>query len=572
MKFRFDANQEFQVQAIEAVADLFVGQACVAPELVPSGESAVPCVANRLDLDDDALLANLHAVQARNGLPSDERLELIEETISTAGGERTVAFPNFSVEMETGTGKTYVYLRTALELNQRYGMRKFVIVVPSVAVREGVLKTLQVTQAHLREQYGNVAYTYAVYDSANLTQVRSFALSDQVELLIMTIDAFNKATNVINQSTDRLQGETPIHLVQAARPVLVLDEPQNMESELRVRALAALNPLLALRYSATHRNVYNLVYRLTPFDAYRQGLVKKIEVASVVEEGEAGEVFLRLDGVETAKKTVTARLGVHKLMANGTVREQVVTVRGGDSLVDKTGRSEYAGYEIDEISVAEAFVRFANDVELTVGEARGVDREAIFREQIRETVETHLRRQRRLRDKSWAVKVLSLFFIDRVANYVGDDALIRRLFDEAFDEMKAAEWAGPEWAGLSAAEVQAGYFAEKRHKGGATELVDSVGGASRADEDAYELIMRKKERLLSFDEPVSFIFSHSALKEGWDNPNIFQICTLKQTGSEMRKRQEIGRGVRLAVDQQGERVRGEQVNVLTVVANESYEG
>ena len=259
-------------------------------------------------------------------------MQYIEADIETADGMKHVRFPNFSIEMETGTGKTYVYIRTALELFRRYGLRKFIIVVPSVAVREGVLKTLQITEKHLRALYENTPYRYYSYDSGNLAQVRQFALSDSIEIMVMTIDSFNKASNVINQSTDRLQGETPIHLIQAVRPILILDEPQNMESELRVKALSALNPLFALRYSATHRNPYNLIYRLTPFDAYRQGLVKRIEVASVVQENDANQVYLKLIHTATEKKKVTAQIAVHKLMKDGTVKEQVVTVKVGDSL------------------------------------------------------------------------------------------------------------------------------------------------------------------------------------------------------------------------------------------------
>ena len=287
-EFRFDPNQEFQVKAIEAVCDLFDGQVYVRPHVKfeLTGEGTCGAVANRLDIGEGQILENLRAVQRRNGIRPDSRLEFIEDTIETAEGKKPVRFPNFSVEMETGTGKTYVYLRTALELNQRYGMRKFIVVVPSVAIREGVLKTLKITEKHFREFFGNPVYRYYVYDSANLSQVRQFALSDAVEIMVMTIDSFNKAANVIRQSTDRLQGETPIHLVQAARPILILDEPQNMESEKAIAALSLLNPLFALRYSATHRNPYNVVYRLTPAEAYRQGLVKKIEVDSVVRENE----------------------------------------------------------------------------------------------------------------------------------------------------------------------------------------------------------------------------------------------------------------------------------------------
>ena len=567
MEFKFDANQEFQVRAIESVTDLLEGQRRIEVSLEFSlSESAFAAMPNRLDLSAKALLKNLRAVQTENDISPDAELRTIEESIETATGIKSVQFPNFSIEMETGTGKTYVYIRTVLELFRRYGLRKFIVVVPSVAIREGVLKTLNVTEKHLKEIYDNLAYRYYVYDSANLSQVRQFALSDSVEIMVMTIDSFNKASNVIRQTTDRLQGETPIHLVQAARPVLVLDEPQNMESELRIKALSTLDPLFAVRYSATHRNPYNLIYRLTPYEAYRQGLVKRIEVASVMKDEDANQTFLRLDAIKAKKKTITASVALHMLMKNGAMKEKVVTIKPGDSLEKKAGRKEYSGFDVEEINPGGGFVRFGNSVELKIGEARGADKEAIFREQIHYTIEEHFRKQAKLKDVG--IKVLSLFFIDRVANYADESGIIRRLFAESFNKAKGNR---PDWKEADPDGVAAAYFAEKRRKGGAVEWLDSFSGESKEDEAAYNLIMKDKERLLSFDEPVSFIFSHSALREGWDNPNVFQICTLNQTTSEVKKRQEVGRGVRLAVDQQGDRVHDEKINVLTVVANESYE-
>jgi len=567
MRFKFDANQEFQVNAIEAVAQLFEGQARDEGGFsLRMGPSALSAVGNSLDLDDNTLLANLQSVQRENGIPLDEELCCIEETVDTADGPKLVRFPNFSVEMETGTGKTYVYIRTALELYRRYGFRKYIIVVPSIAIREGVLKTLRITETHLHEIYSNPPYRYHAYDSANLSQVRQFALSSGIEMMIMTIDSFNKASNVIWQTTDRLQGETPMHLVQATRPVLILDEPQNMESELRVRALSALDPIFALRYSATHRNPYNVIYRLSPFEAYRQGLVKRIEVASVMRELDVTQAFLRLDGIKAAKRTITARIALHKLMKDGTIKEQVVTVGQGDSLAEKANRPEYDGLELREIDAASGVVSFANGLKLGLGESSGADRQAVFDEQIRYTIEEHFRKQAKLR--SSGIKVLSLFFIDRVANYAPRDSLLRGLFSAAFNELKGAY---PDWTSSDPEKVQASYFAKQRRRGGGKEDKDSSTGRSQADQEAYELIMKEKERLLSFDEPVAFVFSHSALREGWDNPNIFQICTLNQTASELKKRQEVGRGVRLAVEQSGERVHDEKTNVLTVVANESYE-
>ncbi|MBI5353699.1 MAG: DEAD/DEAH box helicase family protein [Chloroflexi bacterium] len=563
MQIKFDAKQEFQIQAIEAVANIFDGQPRIQTDMrFTFGFAAV---ANRLDLTEKELLANLKQVQKENSIEPENELMTIDRVIETVEGKKLVKFCNFSVEMETGTGKTYVYLRSAFELFRRYGFRKFIVVVPSVVVREGVLKTLEITKGHFEKEYNNTPCRYYAYDSSNLSQVRQFALSPSIEIMVMTIDSFNKSSNVINQTTDRLQGETPIHLVQAARPILILDEPQNMESELRVAALAALNPLFALRYSATHRNPYNLVHRLTPYEAYRQGLVKRVEVAGVEKESDENQIYLRLDSVHTDRKTVTAKIAVHSLMKTGVVKEQVVTVKPGESLEKKANRPEYTEFVVEEINISDQSVLFTNNTEIRVGESKGADKDAIFEAQIRYTVQEHFRKQKRLREHG--IKVLSLFFIDHVDNYANQDGLIRVMFNKAFNELKA----NSEFKDFAAEKVQAAYFASRKTKTGEVIYEDSKTGESEKDKDAYDLIMKDKERLMSFEEPTCFIFSHSALREGWDSPNVFQICTLNQTTSEMKKRQEIGRGVRLAINQEGDRVRDEQVNVLTVIANESYE-
>ncbi len=572
MEFRFDAKQEFQTRAVESIARIFDGQGRIESSIRYAPKAGFLGSPNHLDLTEDDLLRNLQLVQQSNGLEVSPSLEFIEKEVETADGKKQARFPNFSVEMETGTGKTYVYIRTAFELNKRYGFRRFIIVVPSIAVKEGVLKTFEITEKHFRELYGNVPYKFYSYDSSNLTQVRQFASSSNIEFMVMTLDSFNKALaedgkgNVIRRPTDRLQGATPIHLVQASKPVLILDEPQNMESENSVAALAALDPLLALRYSATHRNPYNLVYRLTPADAYRQGLVKKIEVASVIKEDDVNQVFIQLEGIESKKSKVTASLLVNKLMKPGTVKPKSVTVRLNDNLLDKTSLPEYESFIVEEINPGSQTITFGNGIQLQVGEARGADKEAVFEAQVRYTIEEHFRKQRRL--KPLGLKVLSLFFIDRVDNYV-DNGLIHRLFVKAFDELKERY---PEWKTLDSEELQASYFAFTKKKRGEKIYEDSeFGRETEKDKETYDLIMKDKERLLSFDSKVSFIFSHSALREGWDNPNIFQICTLNQTASEIKKRQEIGRGVRLAVDQSGERMHNPQVNLLTVVANQSYQ-
>lgn len=567
IQFKFDSNQPYQLDAIQAITDLFTGQPLIQADLsFISGQSFFAAVSNRLDLSQADLLVNLHTVQEHNGITLDSDLYTIQAEIITAEGPRLAHFYNFTVEMETGTGKTYVYLRTAFELYRRYGLRKYIVVVPSVAVREGVLKTLQVTESHFRGLYDNAPCHYYAYDSANLSQIRQFALSDSIEIMIMTLAAFNKASNIIRQTTDRLQGETPIHLVQTTHPILILDEPQNMESEKSIAALALLDPLLALRYSATHRNPYNVVYRLTPYEAYRQKLVKKIQVASVIREGETAQPYICLHSVKSQGRVLTACMGLHVLMKDGTIKEKTLTIRPGDSLQEKTGRAEYNGYEVEEINTTWQSVRFVNNQEVRVGQEIGADKDAIFAAQIRYTIEEHMRKQAHFRAQG--IKVLSLFFIDRVDNYAPADGLIRQLFGRAFDELKPRY---PDWNSYTADQVQAAYFAQHCTRTGDIILEDSSSGEADKDRAAYELIMQAKERLLSFEEPVAFIFSHSALREGWDNPNIFQICTLNQTASEVKKRQEVGRGVRLAVNQSGERVLDESVNILTVVANQSYE-
>jgi type III restriction enzyme len=562
MEFKFDAGQDFQIQAIEAVCDVFKGQ----PKRDIELQFGASYVSNMLELTNEALLDNVREVKSRNGINPDDALKYISGKIPSARGMTIYSFLNFSVEMETGTGKTYVYLRTIFELFKRYGMRKFIVVVPSVAIREGVIKTLKMTEKHFQELYSNTPYHYYVYDSANLTRVRQFALSNSIEIMVMTIAAFNKDANVIRQMTDRLQGATPINKVQSARPILILDEPQNMESENSIAALASLFPLFALRYSATHRNPYNLLYRLTPFEAYRKNLVKQIEVASILEKDDYNRPFIRVESIESIKNTVTAKLTVHKLMKTGVVKESIIKVKPGDSLSEKAGRPEYSGYEIDEINPGRNSIIFANGVEVTTGESTGANRDGIFEAQINYTIEEHMRKQARLR--KYGIKVLSLFFIDRVDNYAPTDGIIRQIFTKSFERLKLKY---QEYKDFKAEDVQSAYFAQSKKKGGQVIWEDSSSGASKKDEEAYNLIMKDKERLLSFEEPVSFIFSHSALREGWDNPNIFQICTLNQTASKIKKRQEIGRGVRLAVNQSGDRIFDEKINVLTVVANECYE-
>ena len=518
MQFKFESDQQYQIDAIAAVADLFEGQTKLdGPDLLVNEGGATN--GNRLDLDEATLLANLQTVQTRAGINADSELKLIKGEIEVPNGTKKkdkvkTAFPNFSVEMETGTGKTYVYLRAALELNRRYGMRKFIVVVPSVAVREGVLTTLRQTTKHFAKVFDNTPFKFSVYRGDNLSNVAAFARSENVEFLVMTIDSFSKTENVIFRAEDKLGGETPLHLIQAARPILILDEPQNMESEKRIEALATLNPLLALRFSATHRNPYNLVHRLTPYDAYRLDLVKHIEVASVLQDNDYNHAFVRVESLASSKNTVTARITLHQLMLDGTIKEKTHTFKHGENLRDKANRPDYDGYVISEINLRGGYVEFENGLEVSTGIAHGVAKDQIFEAQIRYTVEQHLRKQKRLLAKG--IKVLSLFFIDRVANYRADDGAqgkIAEMFARAFDDLKTDPRFAAHWGSKSADDVQAAYFAAKK-KAGQEIFEDSTNGKAKKDEAAYDLIMRDKEKLLSMDEPTAFLFSHSALREG----------------------------------------------------------
>ena len=555
MKFEFDANQDYQRKAIDAVVKLFEGQSYVPIELRLSPDLETSAICNHLDLNSEQICANLQLIQEENNI--------------TGGDPVLNGVPNFSVEMETGTGKTYIYLRTALELSQHYGMRKFIIVVPSVAIREGVIKTFQITETHFGQVYDNLPYRYYVYDSEKLSNVRQFALSDSVEFMVITLASFNKALkNVIHKSTDRLHGEKPINLIQATRPILILDEPQNMESNLSVESLSKLSPLFMLRYSATHRKRYNCVYTLNPYDAYRQGLVKRIDVMGIESDSNINRAFVQVKGFRSQGTRLTAQLIVDKLMPAGRVNRTTLTVESGDDLgaARKTNLPEYEGYRVSGIEKGRGYVEFENGVKVNKGESHGEDKSVVFEAQIRSTIEEHFQKQASLKDVG--IKVLSLFFIDKVDNYA-KNGMIRQLFDKCFNELKQKEDYSA-WQDKQPEDVQAAYFAQSRKQTGDIVIEDSKTGEAKKDTEAYQLIMQDKERLLSFDEPTCFIFSHSALREGWDSPNVFQICTLNQTASEVKKRQEIGRGVRLAVTQEGKRVHEMEYNVLTVVANESY--
>lgn len=559
MKLTFEPNLEYQQEAIGAVVGLFEGQTLEGSDYHYGGQegkqySFIDGFGNLLTLTENQILANLQKVQQQNGIAVSDSLDEM----------------HFSVEMETGTGKTYVYLRTIYELNSKYGFKKFVIVVPSVPIREGVLKNLQITHDHFQTLYDNTSVNYNVYDRNHISQLRGFATSNNVEILVINIDAFAKDENVINKPNDKLNGQEPIKFIQSAHPIVIVDEPQNMGSDRRSAAIANLKPLCTLRYSATHRELHNLIYSLNPIKAYDMGLVKQIEVDSVLEENSQNGAFVELTAIVATKTRITAKLTIDVNDKDG-VKRKSVTVKMGDDLYNLSNKREIYrdGYIVEGIDASNGFVSFSNNEMLYQGQQRGGQNDEIMKFQIRRTIEEHLNKELKLNKQG--IKVLSLFFIDRVANYRSYDAQgtpIPGKFAEWFEEIYNELMAKPIYQSLNKYPIEKihnGYFSQDK-KG----QMKDTSGETQADDDTYKLIMTKKEELLDITNPLRFIFSHTALKEGWDNPNVFQICTLNETKSEIKKRQEIGRGLRLAVNQDGVRIYDRNVNRLTVVANEAY--
>jgi type III restriction enzyme len=572
MELEFDPNLEYQLDAINSVVDLFEGQQkksgmfetdvmLPATRMQHSQEAfsvyADASLRNNLGISQDKLLSNLQEVQQGNDI--DGRSDELDGM-------------HFSVEMETGTGKTYVYLRTIHELYQEYDFKKFIIVVPSIAIREGVKKNLEITEGHFKKLYGNVNPDYFVYDSDELEKLRSFATADHLQIMVINIDAFRRDENIIHRVNEGMGGRKPIDFVQSTNPIVIMDEPQNMETKKSKKAIQSLNPMCTLRYSATHRKYYNLLYDLTPVDAYDLGLVKKIEVDSVQEENSVNDAYIAVESITAQRTQVKTKLEIEKNTREGTKKEKI-TIRlpddeGVDLYEESNERSAYDGYVITGIDAENGYVEFANGEQIYEGRVEGELTEQIQKVQMKETIKEHLDKTKKLRENG--IKVLSLFFIDKVNNYRDyDQEDTRGKFAHWFEKMYAEilEEEYPELDMPEAEAVHEGYFSKDRQG----RVRDSKTGDAQYDAPTYELIMQDKERLLSFDEPVQFIFSHSALREGWDNPNVFQICTLNETKSQMKKRQEIGRGLRIPVDQEGERVFDHSLNILTVVANESYE-
>ena len=579
MKLKFDPSLAYQSDAVSAVADVFDGQPLGQTTFeisttMPTGVTFTEYgVGNHLVLDDAQFLANVRAVQERNGI---ERIEALQ------GRE-------FSVEMETGTGKTYVYLRTVFELNRRYGFKKFIIVVPSIAIREGVLKSLEIMRDHFQALYDNVSFAPFVYDSKRLGDVRQFAGGNAIQIMVINIQAFLKDVgddetpidemdeealkrlNVIYRDNDKMGGR-PIEFIRSTNPIVIIDEPQSVDTTPKSRrAISQLNPAATLRYSATHRNPYNLLYRLGPIEAYDMRLVKRIEVASIRADSDFSDAYVKLLKTDN-KNGIKAQLEFHRL-TSGTPKSVKAWVKQGDDLFRLS--DEHFPYQqgfvvqhIDATPGAET-VEFNQGRFLELGQAIGGVEADVMKAMVRKTVEQHLKKERVLRNQG--IKVLSLFFLDKVASYrtYGDDGStalgpVGVWLEEALTEFLAK----PMYQGLvpfELSQLHNGYFSQDK-KGQAKD----TRGNTADDEDTYALIMRDKERLLDPKEPLRFIFSHTALREGWDNPNVFQICTLREVGTELERRQQIGRGLRLPVNEKGERVHDEQLNRLTVIASESY--
>ncbi|WP_428409075.1 type III restriction-modification system endonuclease [Hyphococcus sp.] len=604
MKLKFKV-QPYQTNAVEAVVDCFAGQPMnngLRYRIDPGRAAQVSAFEEGfknedIRLADTALLTNIQAVQKRQNLPLSKSLD--EFTTLNRKGERQAAPRsykpgskiNLDIEMETGTGKTYYYIKTMFEMHKRFGWSKFIVMVPSIAIREGVYKSFQITADHFAETYGKKA-RFFIYNSKRLHELESFSSDAGINVMIINIQAFASRgadNRRIYDELDDFQSRKPIDVISANRPILILDEPQKMEGAATLNALPEFKPLMILRYSATHRTGHCKVHRLDALDAYNQKLVKKIAVRGIQTRGLAGtNAYLYLEGIEISKKAPVARIEMEIKLKSGEIKRQLRVLEFGRNLYDVSGGlDQYQGFTISQIDYNNDTVEFTNGAVLNAGEATGdVNERDIRRIQIRETIKAHFDKEKQL--FAQGIKVLSLFFIDEVVKYrdysqddeKGDYA---RVFEQEYEQLKQEymdelaidnEAYRAYLAGIDAAKTHNGYFAIDKKT---NRMKDPVVGARAVDSDdvdAYDLILKDKERLLSFAEPTRFIFSHSALREGWDNPNVFVMCMLKHSDNTISRRQEVGRGLRLSVDQHGDRMDHpavvHDINVLTVVASESY--
>ena len=590
MKLKFK-KQGYQTNAVEAVADCFAGQPKreglnyrmdpgramdASGQAVAALETAGFKNAD-LALTPGQMLENIHAVQRRQNLP-----------LSAALVKTKVCDINLDVEMETGTGKTYCYVKSMFELNARYGWSKFIVVVPSIAIREGVHKSLEITAEHFLDDYKKRA-RFFIYNSKQLHNLESFSSDAGINVMVINVQAFNatgKDARRIYEELDDFQSRKPIDVISANRPILFLDEPQKMEGGKTLDSLANFKPLAVLRYSATHKTTHNKIHRLDALDAYNQKLVKKIAVRGISVKGLTGtNAYLYLESIEVSTSAPVARVELEIKQNNG-IKRVLRKLSRNDNLFDISGDLEqYRGFVVSDINALSNTVTFTNGQELMAGEAAGdVSEPALRRIQIREAIKAHFEKEQAL--FSQGIKVLSLFFIDTVSKYRSYDEAgeqpgeYAQMFEEEYNLQLAEVQTLEDTSynryikGIATTKTHNGYFSiDKKTK----RMIDPETGKKSTetdDVDAYELILKDKERLLSFDEPVRFIFSHSALREGWDNPNVFVICTLKHSDNTVSRRQEVGRGLRLSVNQHGDRMDNpatvHQVNVLTVVASESY--
>lgn len=618
MRLRFK-HQKFQEDATNAVCDVFAGQPNETRKfLVDQGESTNMAQATFMDvtrtgwanpeihLREEDILKNLRSVQKEQSILPNAKLEHMTSKVVWDNGQKTtVTKPVFTVEMETGTGKTYTYIKTMYEMNARYGWSKFIIVVPSVAIREGVHKSFQITADHFKEEYGK-ACRFFIYNSTRLNELEQFADDSGINVMIINTQAFNatgKDARRIYMKLDSFRSRRPIDVIAAVNPIVIIDEPQSVIGTATGKnvardSLGKFNPLFYINYSATHRENFNMVYRLDAVDAYQKQLVKKITVKGISVNGTTatnGYLYLQRINVYPNKSPSATVVFEYNTNSGSGLGKKVKTFIHGDNIYDHSGEIEAYrdGYTIADINARDGFVEFTSGLKIQLGQVVGdTSEEDIRRIQIRETIMSHLEKERELFKKG--IKVLSLFFIDEVAKYkyydeTGEqkgvyadifEAEYKNAIDLFFSQLPFEE--DMDYRTYlerdEAHRIHTGYFSVDK-KGRVVDSEVKRGESESADVDAYDLIMKNKERLLSTDEPVRFIFSHSALREGWDNPNVFQICTLRMSTGEIKKRQEIGRGLRLSVNKDGERMDAEvlgthsvhDVNSLTVIANESYE-